>query len=179
MSAIQSAPTPTSSNNQVNNAIHHLTHLKDICNQVDKYKIKILEYIYNVHISKSNKTETFKTFKDKITTKIRNDRNYSNPNNQLTEDEINILKCQCKFVLWNKGNLRQCNHSRIENEAYCKRHLEKDNVFESAYNYLYNSDEDDDETNDETNDDETNDDETNDDETNDDETNDESNDESD
>lgn len=94
-----------------------------IKNQINYYKEKLINEIFDTYFLDTN--IDISEFKYKILKKRRHQKI------KKIEEET-ISKNQCCYVLWNKGNLRQCKNNKIEDSSYCFQHQNSENMFKDC-----------------------------------------------
>lgn len=115
----------------IQDAIYNLSLLDDICMQMNTYQTRLMKHIYNTYLDGKTK-DTYNDFNKKILKRNRemfnlsHDETDSNSDNELEDEK------RCTFIIWNKGNMRRCKAPRYKVDDKCKRHMNRDSIFDSA-----------------------------------------------
>lgn len=115
--------------NVKNNNIINLYKLNLIKTQINYYKNKLIKEIFDTYFNKQE--ITLSEFKNVI---IRKKRKNMQPKYEYEKDK-------CNYILWNKGNIRQCLYNKSNDTDYCKKHQDCDNLLENAFDFTSDEEE--------------------------------------
>lgn len=115
--------------------VEFLTNCNDSCNQINSIRRQILKKVYNEYL-KENIDEDYQEFEKQII-RCRRPVVSRNQDNYYGKKED-----RCLFICMKKNKLQQCCKKKSNGNDYCAIHIDRENIYQSDYDYPSSSEED-------------------------------------